>query len=254
MPASQVRRQIILRPAEPAEVDDSRKLRRSSGGGKVPRARQLALLEEAGIAHGVHEVVRRVDALHRRRQRRRVEHVAGDNPRRWASAGGQILRPAGQATNLVALRLEHSQQPSADIAGRTGQKDLHEGDPDTFAPNRKRITSPRCRKILCSAGTMPRPGRAAREDPGPVRKSRRGARRPCRHTTRPRAIASEGASNPALVVTSSTSAPRRFRARCADRTQATTECPSRWRTWNQRTTDESRRPRQQHPHRPLAFR
>ena len=117
---AQVLRQRAVVFTEPAEVHD---LREHGLGGGVPEHRRrlaVALGELVVAAHGVDEVVRGVDAGHRRRARRRIRHVALHHldpvgPRPAVELG----RRPGQAPHLVPGVEQLGDEAPTDVARRT---------------------------------------------------------------------------------------------------------------------------------------
>ena len=81
-----MRRQRLGRRAETAEVHDPLNPRRPRSLRKGARRFAILRLEIATRAERVDEVVRRVDPLERRRQRRRVETIALHDSRRFGDA------------------------------------------------------------------------------------------------------------------------------------------------------------------------
>ena len=77
LPRGQMRRQLRLAGAEPAEVDDPLHAGLAGRRAEVRGGALVALLEAArALGHGVHQVVGHLDAREHRRQPGRLEHVA----------------------------------------------------------------------------------------------------------------------------------------------------------------------------------
>ena len=136
---AQVRGEVVVVGAEPAQVDD---LPDPGAGGRLPeRAGRLGVLAlEVRVVERVHQVDRHVDARQRLGQRVRVVHVAADR-----LAGPVVrLRPAGHRAHGVAALHQIGDQAAADEAGRAG--DQHgQGLAHVAHPGRRELPTPAMR-------------------------------------------------------------------------------------------------------------
>ena len=114
---AQVRGQLLVVAAEPAEVDDLLHAGLGRRGGEVARRLRVLVLEVRRVQR-VHEVVRGVHALERAAQGLRVRDVA---PHRGAGPG-VVLGVARHGPDLVALLDQRPAQVRADEAGRAGDE------------------------------------------------------------------------------------------------------------------------------------
>ena len=84
--------------------------------------RGRALRNRWGI-HRVHEVVGRVHAAHRRRERLRIQDVSGDDLGLRGGSGGKRRRTPRQAPQRVPrLSFQPAEQTSPDVPGRPGEQ------------------------------------------------------------------------------------------------------------------------------------
>ena len=114
---AQVRGQLLVVAAEPAEVDDLFDAGLGRRGGEVAR-RLRVLVREVRRVQRVHQVVRGVHALERAAQGLRVRDVA----RHRGAGPGVVLGVAGHGPDLVALLDQRPAQVRADEAGRAGDE------------------------------------------------------------------------------------------------------------------------------------
>ncbi len=114
----------VIVVAQPAEVDD---LLDSSplGGGPEGLGRSTVLFGEiVGVAHRVHEVVRRPDSLHGRRQRIDVGHVAGHDLDPLAPLDRvELRRRTSDAPHRVPGVEQLGNEATPDVAGGAGDED-----------------------------------------------------------------------------------------------------------------------------------
>ncbi len=116
-------REARSRLAEAAEVDDLPHSRVAGRLAEVPGGEAVLLLERGARRHRVDQVVRRVDARERGVERLPLEAVARDDLGALGDAGGQALRPPGEAPHAVSALRERAQKPATDVAGRARQED-----------------------------------------------------------------------------------------------------------------------------------
>ena len=90
---------------------------------KSRAARAVVVLERAGRAHRVDEVVGGVDARERRVERERVEHVAAHDLGRRSRRAPRSSRGRRARQRTRAARLERREQPPADVARGAGDED-----------------------------------------------------------------------------------------------------------------------------------
>ena len=121
--AAQVLGKRFVGVAETAQIDDPPDARGPRGLGEVGRGGPVLFLEVAIGSHRMHEIVRRVDAKQRRRQRRRVEDVAGDRFGGRTDSPAEGLGTPGKTADTNTPPLQPRQQPPADISRRAGQQD-----------------------------------------------------------------------------------------------------------------------------------
>ena len=111
LPAAQMLRQLGSAPAQAAEVHDPSHSRGASCLPEVAGGRLVQGREGVSGAHGVDEVVGRVDAGQRRGQGAGIEAIALHDLGRRGHAPGQGLRPPGQAAHLGPGPLEGDLKP-----------------------------------------------------------------------------------------------------------------------------------------------
>ena len=90
--------------------------------GKVCGSLPVIPLKVLRARHQMDEVIGRVDATHCLIERRSVQHIALDDLGRFFNMGPELLRVAGQAAEFDRLLFEQRDEPAADIARGTCEK------------------------------------------------------------------------------------------------------------------------------------
>src|SRR3954469_10643909 len=122
-----MRRERLRRGAlvpEPTEIDDLFEPVRGRGDAKVGGGTLVARIEVGAGRQRMHEVVRDVDVAERGAGLFGIEEIGAYHLHyRAPFLGVQLLRRAGETTDRVARGNEFRDEPAADVAGRTGDRD-----------------------------------------------------------------------------------------------------------------------------------
>ncbi len=119
--APKMARQFRAAP-QSSQVDDAPDARLPGCGRKRFRSGTIFLGVVPFGGHRVHQVVRRRDPAHGRRERLRLEQIPFHHLGVVSGPRPQGLRPPDQAPNRVRFRFEPAEQPPADIPGGPGQQ------------------------------------------------------------------------------------------------------------------------------------
>ena len=123
LPAAQVRGQVARVVAECSEVDHAPDSGSRRGGGEVPGAGSLLLLETGRVPHGVNQVVRDVDPGERPGEARAIGHVALHDLHTRRHALRQREAIPREASHELATAHERREQAPADVARGAREED-----------------------------------------------------------------------------------------------------------------------------------
>ena len=115
------RRDVV---SQATEVDDATHAGARGGPAEVRRGAAIPFRELLPGAHRVHQVVGGLHAVERALERGLVETVALHDLRR-APRGGHLTGPAREAPHRLPSFFERSKKAATDVAGRTGEEDIH---------------------------------------------------------------------------------------------------------------------------------
>jgi hypothetical protein len=113
--------------SESADVDDAPDSGLPGGGAESRRGLAVAPREPLAGVERVNEVVRRVDSGERRGERRPIEDVSDDDPRRRGRSPGKGVGPSDETRERDAPAFELREQTPADVPRGARQEDASSG-------------------------------------------------------------------------------------------------------------------------------